>query len=369
MGCIVTLNKIRSATGFVIMTAVLALLALIVPGSMAAEAESGPQLTLADAIRIAETQSPAVGLADLTLEEARTAYEEGKVNQILRPSVITLQQVENTWRAAQHNRELARQDLIMQVSQAYYEVLRTEMALELAERALAQSRAQLESTKVYHEQGMLSDVDLLAAESQAATAELDRNRAQANQITARMNLNRLLGRDLEAPFELIDQLRDVQPVPVDLETAVASALQNRVEVQRARDNVELRQKELQVNDNPYTPPLTIQKARLALERAELELKQREIEILLEVRQNYQSVIEAEARIPIQEKNATRAQESQRIAQIRYDAGLITSVDLIDAQRAAFQAEMQSIQAVFDYQIALARFSRSAGLSLEKMIAP
>src|SRR5690606_32874350 len=114
-------------------------------------------------------------------------------------------------------RELARQELTMQVVQRYYEVLRTEMALELAERALTRSQAQLESTVVRHEQGMVSDVDLLAAESQVATAELELNRARANLVSARMSFNRLLGRDLEAPFELVDELDDEQAIPVALE--------------------------------------------------------------------------------------------------------------------------------------------------------
>ncbi len=331
------------------------------PIAFASQSDDDVTLSLADAIRLAEEQSPSVRLADITLEEARIAYEEARVNQILRPSVITLQQAENAWTAAQHNRALARQDLVMQVTQAYYEVVRTEMALELAERALAQSEAQLASTRVRHEQGMLSDVDLLAAESQVAIAELDLNRSRATHTSARMALNRVLGRNLESSFELVDALGDVQTAQIDLEKAVETALENRLEVQRARDTARLREKELEVSDNPYTPALSIESARLALERARVELREREIDVILEVRQNYQAVIEAQARIPIQESNVTRTKESLRIAQIRYDAGLITSIDVIEAQRAAFQAEMQAIQAVFDYQMAVARFHRSAGL--------
>src|SRR5690606_25472894 len=113
------------------------------------------------------------------------------------------------------------------------------------------------STRVRHGQGMLSDVDLLAAESQVATAELDLNRSRATHISARMAFNRVLGKDLESHFELIDGLEDVRTVRIDLESAVRSALENRLEAQRARDTVALREKELQVNENPYTPALVI----------------------------------------------------------------------------------------------------------------
>ena len=60
----------------------------------------------------------------------------------------------------------------------------------------------------------------------------------------------------------------------------------------------------------------------------------------------------------------RARENLRISEARYEAGVITAIDLVDAQRSAFQAETQAIQAAFDYNVALARFFRSAGLDLD-----
>lgn len=330
------------------------------PVAAAAQAAQGAApLSLADVLRIANQESASVILADLALEEARLAYEEMKANHLLRPSVITLQQGENAWKVAQANRGLARRDLAMQVQQAYYDVLRTQMALDLARRAVEQSQAQLESTRFRHSQGMLSDVDLLAAESQLATAEADLNKAQAGLKGARMQLNRIMGRELEAPFELVDEFA-YEPVAISLEEALAGAVKLRLELQRARDTLALREKELAVSDPAYTPPLTVKKAELAVKRARLELEETETSILLEVRQNYQAAKEGEARIPIQQKNLTRAKESLRITEARYNAGVITSVDLIDAQRAAFQAETQLIQAVFDYNMALARFFKSAG---------
>ncbi|MGE5623663.1 MAG: TolC family protein, partial [Methanocella sp.] len=215
------------------------------------------------------------------------------------------------------------------------------------------------STRSRHAQGLLSDVDLLAAESQAATSEAELNRAQAGQANARMQLNRLLGRRLDAPFAPVDEFA-YAPVAVSLEEALAQALTGRLELQQARDNLALREKELAVSDPAFTPAGRLAEVRLAVARAKLELVEAETGILLEVRQNHQAVLEAQARIPLQEKNLTRAKESLRITAVRYDAGLVNAVDLIDAQRAAFGAETQVIQAVFDYNLALARFAKSAG---------
>ena len=113
-----------------------------------------------------------------------------------------------------------------------------------------------------------------------------------------------------------------------------------------------------VNDNGI-PPATIAKSRL-LGQAKAELKSGKSTLSWKWT-SYQAVIEGQELIPILETNLARAQETLRITGIRYEAGVITAIDLIDAQRAAFQAELQLIQGIFDYNIALARFYRSAGL--------
>ena len=150
---------------------ILVILAVIMAAGTAS-GEEAPLLTMEEAVAIAQREGIAAALADLSLEEARLAYMEVQANQILRPSVIAQQQGEDAWEAAQAARQLAELDLALQVEQAYYDVLRTDLAIDLAKRALEQAEAQLESTQVRHGLGMVSDVELLAAQSQAATAQL-----------------------------------------------------------------------------------------------------------------------------------------------------------------------------------------------------
>ncbi len=326
-------------------------------------AEAVEPMSLQDALEHARESSKLVELADLTLEEARITYEEAKANHMVRPSAITVQQAENTWQAAQRNRELARIDLDMQVEQAFYDVLRANLALDLAKRSLEQSGVQLDSTQARYDQGMVSDVDLLAAQTQVASAEAELNRAEASQISARMAFNRILGRDLQASVELVDEFV-YEPVAIDLEVALERALSTRLDLEQARNTAELRKKELEINDSPYSPALTKQRSDVGARKAELQAMEKELDVVLEVRQSYNTLTEAQRRIPIQQQNVTRAKESLRISQARFEAGVITSIDLIDAQRAVFQAETQMIQAVFDYNTQLARFYRSTGLTKE-----
>src|SRR5690606_18808996 len=103
----------------------------------------------------------------------------------------------------------------------------------------------------------------------------------------------------------------------DLDEAINSALATRLEIQRARAQLELREKELSVA--ALEPPLVRRRLELAVERARLDLASTETDIILEVRENYQAVVEAQARLAIQEKNLARARESLRITQARHDA--------------------------------------------------
>ena len=75
--------------------------------------------------------------------------------------------------------------------------------------------------------------------------------------------------------------------------------------------------------------------------------------------------DAEEKVPLQAKNSKIAQEKLHIAQAQFDAGLITTVDLLNQQYSTYEAETAYLQAVFDYQVAQATFFTSLGMSLEE----
>ncbi|MGE5507973.1 MAG: TolC family protein, partial [Chitinophagales bacterium] len=107
------------------------------------------------------------------------------------------------------------------------------------------------------------------------------------------------------------------------------------------------------------------KARLAQAEAnarglELRVKGLQDQILVEVQQAYQALLEARERIPVAETNVTQAKENLSITQIRYEAGLATTVDVLDSQMLLTQSESAYVQAVFDYDLALAKLAKASG---------
>jgi outer membrane protein TolC len=84
-------------------------------------------------------------------------------------------------------------------------------------------------------------------------------------------------------------------------------------------------------------------------------------IELEVKQSLLSIEEARQRIATAETAVTQAEESLRIARVRYEAGVSTSVELTDAETALTQARTNRVNATYDYALALARLDKARGV--------
>lgn len=321
-------------------------------------------LSLQEAVKLALEQSSAIKSASLNLKDAEISYKQSMADQLLKPSVLSALSAETTWLTAQRNYEIAKADIATQVEQAYYDVLKSERALVLAQENLRRTEEQLKVVESKFKLGMVAQIDVISAEADVASAEADLSRAQANLALARMKFNRAIGLELNSSVKLTSQF-SYEPVSVDLDKAVQYALAHRLEIKKAEDAVALKEKEVNVNDNDFTAPLVLEKSRIGLESARANLEDTKASIILEVRQNFESLRDAERQVPLQEKALTKAKESLRIAEARYNAGVITAMELADAQRAVYQAETAYLQAMFDYNMAVAKFYKSLGMSLEE----
>jgi outer membrane protein TolC len=96
---------------------------------------------------------------------------------------------------------------------------------------------------------------------------------------------------------------------------------------------------------------------------ELELTQEGLVEMLkfEVRQAVLKINEAEQSLLSQEKNVKQAEESLRIAELNYNEGLVTILDVQQAQTALAQAKTNHSQALFDYVVARAELDKAMGV--------
>lgn len=74
--------------------------------------------------------------------------------------------------------------------------------------------------------------------------------------------------------------------------------------------------------------------------------------------------EAEKRIDTNKVAVGKAEEDLVIAREKYNAGVGTNLDVIDAQLALTQAKTNEIQALYDYNVNVAKIDKAIGLKAE-----
>ena len=331
--------------------------------AFADEMKANP-LTLSEAVKIALENGNDMKKALFELKKSELTYQQTKADLLLNPSVLSELSNQTAFLVAQRNYEITRSNQVQVVEEAYYNILKLQRLVALAQENINRSQKQLGNVRAKYSLGMVAQIDVISAEYELSKAQSDRLNVENNLQIAKMKFNQLLGKDLNNPVELASELV-FNPSNIDLKESVDYALKNRLEIKKAEDEVILKTKEVQVNTNDYTPIINQQLSQIGLQIALVNLENIKNDIQVELKQNYEALKSAERAVPLQEKSLTRANEYLKIAEARYDAGVITSIELIDARNEAYQAENAYLQAVFDYNVAKSKFYNSLGMSLEE----
>lgn len=98
----------------------------------------------------------------------------------------------------------------------------------------------------------------------------------------------------------------------------------------------------------------IREQRFQLAAAQERLRKLELQICLELETAVLNIQSARERIDATQKAVAQAQESLRIEGLKYEAGKGAVVDVLDAQRALLDSQVNYYRALADYQIALAQ---------------
>ena len=102
-------------------------------------------------------------------------------------------------------------------------------------------------------------------------------------------------------------------------------------------------------------------AKANVVNAEETYRQTTDNVQLEVRTYYLSLREAEKRISTTSVAIAEAEEAYKIALVRYQAGVGTNTDVIDAQVSLTTAKNNYIQALYDYNTSHAKLEKAMGV--------
>lgn len=290
-----------------------------------------------------------------------------------------------------------RQSLILDTITAYFALLQSHNALDLARQSYEQMQAHIKNAALNYDNGIVAKSDVLRAEVELAAAEQNLAKAENNVELAKTTLCNIMGVDLHTDFRVNNTLSATYPLQ-DLDRYLATARQVRPElaamnaqVGGAKAAITSAQSGnlptlnltgaydwkgnafppgdaswsimLTANWNAFDGGITASRETQAQKNLSITQSQRRQlidNITLEVTQAYFNVQDAAKRLATAQKAATKADEDFRIAQLRYKSGLSTNVEVLDSHVAFLNAKNNLIQTQFDYHTSYARLLKAAG---------
>jgi len=326
----------------------------------------------------------------------RTLYSGGKVKGQIDAARFNL-------KIADLNIDAAKQQLKLDATTAYYDVLQYRDQMQVSEESVDNLEAHLKNVKIQFGAGMVPKTDMLYSQVQVATAEDGLIRARNNYVNAVDNLLTVIGLPLSSETEI--KLKDTfkkEKYQLTMDECVAYALENRPELAEYLANISVAKAGVKIAESGHWPSVSIQgtqdwydqsfpgdknsnwsvtlttsynildagltrsqskQAKASLNAAREQAKQTYDSTILEVRQAYNSMREAEKRIETTEEAVDVAEENYRLSEIGYTAGVGTNLNVIDAQSALTQAKSLNIQAMHDYSVTRAQLERAMGIKV------
>jgi len=308
---------------------------------------------------------------------------------------------------ARIKKEAIVQNLVLNVKQAYFSILKAEKLKNVARGAVEQLEAHLRVSQAFYDEGIIARNELLQTEVQMAQVRQDLIKATNRAELARSLLNKFLRRGLDEEVEIRDIL-DYHPVELVLDQCMESAEKNRPEIREVSLSVLSAEKGVKFSKSSYYPSVNlignyqrktddallrsdpgedidswtiilkgewtfwewgktrhdVAAARAKLAKAGYLLEEIKDNIRLEVKEAYLSLREAEKNIQVAKKAVAQAEENFRMNEERYKQQVATSTDVLDAQTLLTQARTNYFNALSEHNIARARLERAMGIGYE-----
>lgn len=297
--------------------------------------------------------------------------------------------------------EKTKQQLKLDTTTAYFTILQTKNLVEVNQQSVSNLQEHLNSVQAKYDVGVVAKSDVLRAEVELANAQQNLIKAQNNYDLAVAGLLNTMTIDPGTELALTDTLH-YNKYDKTLDDSLQAA-QTRPDVAQAEENVKISETAVKMAKSGKLPSVSlsasngwngsvlpgsgdddwsvglsaswsifdagstsakVKQADASLDKAKEQLVQVKNSAALEVRQNYLSMQEAEKRIDTNKVAVGKAEEDLVIAREKYNAGVGTNLDVIDAQLALTQAKTNEIQALFDYNVNVAKIDKAIGLKAE-----
>jgi len=294
-------------------------------------------------------------------------------------------------KADEQNASATKESILLAVDQAFYNALQTHAVLRVAEQTVASRQLTADQVSALTKSKLKSELDLSFANVNLAQAKLLYLDALNNDKAAMASLAAILGYSTVQSFDLAEDATPVMPPPPDVDELITQAFSNRPEILSLELQAQSAEKLYKADHDQLFPTITAlgafgdapfrddritgayatagvnlqipvfngfqytakaHEADLRAQAARQRLLDLHNQISRDVRTSWLAANTAYDRVGVSQQLLAQANQALDLAQTRYKLGLSSIVELSQAQLQQTQAEIGSVQAGYEYRLAL-----------------
>ena len=293
----------------------------------------------------------------------------------------------------------ARQELKYSATDAYFKFMAARDAVRLATESVERLERYLQDVKLQFEVGVVAKVDVLRSEVELAKAKQTLIEAKNAYDVTMANLNTIIGLPLTTELKVAGDL-SYEKYDQALAACMDTALRQRPEIFQATDAAKIAQEAITIARSGYLPTVSasyqagwndskfagtsnynwtvylttnwnfmdsgltagkLKQASEGFKKAKEQLQQTVDAVRLDVQSTYLTLKSAEQSIATSSAAVGLAEEDYKIKVIRYQAGVGTNLDVLDAQVALTTAKNNFLQAMYSYNNYRSKLDKAMGI--------
>ena len=292
-----------------------------------------------------------------------------------------------------------RQQVISRTARAYVGLLLAEKSVLVIQEALASGRANLSMVDSRFRSGFVVKSDLLRAQVRIAELEQELLTAESQVDIAQAQLAGAMGADGTRRYDPVNALENCREMENERQFWIEQAMEGRPDLQQIRIQETIAEKEIDKAQAAHMPDVNLfgtyeinsedfsetadnytvgamlrlnlySGHRMSAQTAEARAGRRQVQAMrramelgvrVETEQAFLEARSAWQRIAVAEKAVEQAEEGLRIVKNRYNSGLLTIVDLLDAEVTLQRARTRHFQSLHDYKVSRIRLALAAGV--------
>lgn len=304
---------------------------------------------------------------------------------------------------AQDGVAMTKQMLAYQVVPLFYGTVFFKEALKVLDDNIKAFQSKRDVMSKRYEAGLASSFDMTLIEVQISSLQAQKLDFENSIAKFRIAFNALSGRDEQAPFEPAAEFA-FEVARFDKDELVREALSNRIEFDQVEHQLNMGRASLDLAKagnkptlaatvnyefrNGYLPDIEkirgnwtamlavsypvfdgfrvgaqVAQAQSNLKSVEMRKTDLERTVAMEVESTLSDLKTIEQKFEIEKLKVKQAEEALRIAEDRYQNGLLSATDLVDAQNAVESARLNTLQLIYNQTLSRYNLFRSCGRTI------